>query len=195
MPARAGACPISSRIRVLQGVILSRKESPMARAIPDFDKLLGHFPRLKSPEVKKLIGGELNHPNYVNACVMRLSRSLNLSGHPLPRHATGMIVKKGGDGLWYGVRVPELRKYLTATYGPAHVSAKLYARKVRGTTAPKSFEGMRGILVFEGGLSGATGHATLWDGYKAADDAYWGADEAHLWGEQNGKVISIRAPV
>lgn len=95
----------------------------MARTIPDFDRMLKYSPRLKSPEVKKLIGGELDHPDYVNACVMRLTRCLNLGGRPVPRPAAGMIVKKGGDGFWYGVRVPECRKYLTLTYGPAHVSA------------------------------------------------------------------------
>ena len=167
----------------------------MARAIPDFDKMLKQFPRLQSPAVKKLIGGELDNPDYVNACVMRLSRCLNFSGHPVPRAAGGMIVKKGADGLWYGVRVPEFRQYLTRTYGPPQVAAKLYAQTPRSRTAPKSFEGRRGILVFEGGLSGATGHATLWDGYAPADEAYWGADEARLWSEQNGTLFYTRAPV
>jgi hypothetical protein len=169
----------------------------MARSIPDFDLMWKQFPRLPSPEVKKLIGGELDVPRYVNACVMRVTRALNLSGHAVPAKAPGMIVKKGADGRWYGVRVPEFRKYLTATYGPPHVSQKLYLLKQRSAAAPPAFQGRRGILIFEGGLSGATGHATLWDAFEAADEDYFqGADEAHLWIEEAGEGhIFSRAPV
>ena len=157
----------------------------MARKIPKFDDLLRNFPKLASDQVKKLIGGDVDADHYKNACVMRVSRSLNYAGDPVPQRAHGMIVKRGADKLWYGIRVVELRKYLTYAYGRPHVSKKLGHRDAK---APEPFRGYRGILLFEGGLVGATGHATLWDGFRCADHCYFEAsDEAHLWIEDDGK--------
>ncbi|MES2590340.1 MAG: type VI secretion system amidase effector protein Tae4 [Bacteroidota bacterium] len=97
-----------------------------------------------------------------NTCAMRVSKALNYAGvaHRIKR-GHGMEVVKGEDGLLYGYRVAELKKYMKSIYG----SPKLIEKGTKIKQA--DFYNRKGIIAFDvKGWSDATGHFSLWDGAK-----------------------------
>ncbi len=72
-----------------------------------------------------------------------------------------MEVIKGGDGLLYGYRVAELKKYMHNVFGSPTIIEK--GTKIRQV----DFYNKKGIIAFDvSGWSDATGHFSLWDGTK-----------------------------
>ncbi len=84
------------------------------KSLPSFAMLLDNYPHEGGPEVPKaLIGGDVNAAWIHDTCAIGMSRALNYSGFPLPaRGKSKMCVLKGGDGLWYAIRVAELKHWL-----------------------------------------------------------------------------------
>jgi hypothetical protein len=144
---------------------------------PDY----GTYP--DSAVVKKEIGGGVDAAYIKNTCAIRLSRGLNNSGAKVPGNFAGLVVVKGGDGLYYALRVAEMRKWLPTILGTPDFDHK----KKRGVAFDKStIAASKGIIAFDISFSDATGHLDAWDGssfsseYKVSD--YWTpATKITLW--------------
>lgn len=133
---------------------------------PSFARMNAAYPKGTADQVFKLIGGKVEANNFANSCAIRVSRSLNYSGHKVKFIPPDFTVS-GKDGNWYIYRVKELIKYLSKHYGEPDivVSKKPYQG---------SFKGKKGIIVFEvDGWSDASGHATLWNGNVCSDKCYY----------------------
>jgi hypothetical protein len=133
---------------------------------PMFINMLSAYPKGSAEDVFDLIGGKVKANNFTNSCAIRLSRSLNYSGHPVSYIPPNLTVS-GGDKNWYIYRVTEIVKYLTIKFGPPDivVKNKPYQPELRGK---------KGIIVFEvDGWDDASGHATLWDGNFCSDKCYF----------------------
>jgi hypothetical protein len=91
--------------------------APAKKTLPSFATLLQNYPHAGGPEVPKaLIGGEVNAAWITDTCAIRMSMALNYSGFPIPaRGKSAMYVLKGDDGMWYAIRVAELKKWLEST--------------------------------------------------------------------------------
>ena len=105
--------------------------------------------------------------NFIeNSCAIRVSRSLNYSGHKV-KYIPPNLTVSGGDGNWYIYRVKELVKYLRSSYGEPDIV-------VESKPYQNSFKNKKGIIVFEvDGWSDASGHATLWNGVTCSDKCYY----------------------
>ncbi len=174
-------------------------------ALPPSAKLAAAFPNIKDARaVKQLIGGGVDDTQQGpakewigNTCTVRMSRTLNYAGAPLPAHFPGMRMVKGGDGRHYAFAVLEFWKYMTATFGKPQIDVKGGA----GVRA-KSFGGKTGIIGFEIHFNDANGHFDLWDGTTFFDEIYGISYPGHdffematriaLWGT-NG-AMKLTAP-
>jgi len=133
---------------------------------PDFLKMRSTYPKGTADIVFKLIGGKVEANNFANSCAVRVSRSLNYSGHSI-KYIPPNLTVSGSDGKWYIYRVKELIKYLKANFGEPDISVvnKPYQEKLKGK---------KGIIVFEvDAWDDASGHATLWDGITCSDKCYF----------------------
>lgn len=148
----------------------------MSSKLPAFSALQQHFPAIKAPAVKALIGGNVDADYITTCCAIRMSRALNESGAPIPKRFPGLTTVSGADGKRYALRVKEFRVYLRTSYGPPSLSA-------RGGAVADSFRGVPGIIVFDvRGWSDASGHVDLWNGSACAYEGYWAqAFEVLLW--------------
>lgn len=145
----------------------------MARTLSGFERMWNAYPAPagEAPEAKQIIGGAANAAWIQNTCVIRISRSLNYAGHPVPQGHKGLATVAGADGLRYAYRVMELYSYLLATYGEPTLSED---RAEPLPTAPDSFAGVKGIVCFRvKGWSDATGHIDLWDGARPRHAEYF----------------------
>ena len=153
----------------------------MPDALPIINELWQSYPTGTVQDVKTKIGGRVDYGWIKNTCTIRVSRSLNYAGQPVPppKNKYGLNVVSGADGKWYAYRVKEFVKYLHERYGPPSLS------KTKGTSAldlKAAVTGRIGIIVFDVSVwNDATGHVTLWnDG--CADKCYFDeADAVHLW--------------
>ena len=150
-----------------------RAEYPDYRTYPD------------SFVIKQNIGGAVDAAYIGNTCAIRLSRALNYSGLPVPGSFAGLLTVKGGDGLYYALRVAEMRKWLQS---PAVLGTSEFDhRKKRGEAFDKAtLAAFKGIIAFDIRFSDATGHVDIWDGrvfsseYRVSD--YWvSATRITLW--------------
>src|SRR5689334_6083450 len=93
----------------------------MPKKLTGFERMWNAYPAPGGTvdECKAIIGGDAAAAWIQNTCVIRISRSLNYAGHPIPQGYTGLSTVRGADGLRYAIRVEEFRKYLTYQYGPA----------------------------------------------------------------------------
>jgi len=155
----------------------------MARKLPDFDTLVPLYPGdgFTADIVKRMIGGSVDSKDIDDTCIVRISKPLNYSGHPIPAWTEPFRTRKGKDNKWYGLRVKEFWPYMIKTYGQPTVFSK-------APIARKSFSGIRGIIGFRVPFrdGSATGHFTLWDGerllYGGSQHDYFSiATEAALW--------------
>ena len=101
----------------------------MANAVPPFDVLNKNYPNFVSVEtVKRLIGGGINDLDAPpaqqwlggangNTCTIRLSRTLNYSGVPIPKNPQGMRTTTGADHRNYAFAMQEMRGWLTSHFG------------------------------------------------------------------------------
>jgi hypothetical protein len=163
-------------------------------------KKLGAFQRLwaeyasgPSEEVKARIGGAVNAAWIGNTCVVRVSRSLNYAGFPVPEGYPGLTTVKGGDGQRYGIRVTEFKAYLDREYGPPQVT---HAYERQGGAVPAEIKGRQGIICFEvSGWSDASGHFDLWNGAACINHGYFErASRVHLWEVGDGDAPAAPAP-
>jgi hypothetical protein len=154
---------------------------------PTWSKFWSEFPDYitypDSAVVKKDIGGSVDAGWITNTCAVRLSRGLNYSGVLLPAKAPGLLTVKGGDGKYYALRVAEMRKWLTQTFGKPDFDL---TKKAGVGFAKSTLASVKGIIAFDISFSDATGHLDSWDGsvfsseYKVAD--YWTpATRITLW--------------
>ncbi len=164
------------------------------KTLPSFATLLKNYPHEGGPEVPKaLIGGEVNAAWITDTCAIRMSMALNYSGFPIPaKGKSGMYVLKGGDGMWYAIRVAELKKWLESQLGPPNAST------YKGPPiSMDKYQGSKGILALKihyaarpGEATAAAGHIDLWDGTQFAGEYsqqgeeeidFASAQEASLW--------------
>lgn len=82
---------------------------------------------LSVAQIANLIGGKVGDnlrnpdmPEYKDTCAIRVSRSLNYGGAPIGKTTIARF-NYGSDKRRYVYSVSDLRKYLTATYGPPTV--------------------------------------------------------------------------
>lgn len=154
----------------------------MPRKLTGFERMWNAYPVPGGTveAAKAMIGGQANDKWIQNTCVIRLSRALNYSGHPLPQGFPGLATVRGADGMRYAMRVEEMRKYLTNMYGPPSLVEE---RDPPRDEVPASFKGHVGIIAFlVKGWADATGHIDLWDGEGCRHCAYF--HKAHrilLW--------------
>ncbi len=154
--------------------------SAVKKSLPDFKKLWSNYPVGKAEDVKEVIGGKVSYPWIKNTCVIRISRSFNYAGNPIPSNHKGLHVISGADKKWYAYRVKEFKEYLIACYGQPKVTVN---SNKWIEIIPKLF-GKQGIILFEvDRWSDATGHITLWNGVFCVNgDCYFQeAKKIHLW--------------
>ena len=141
------------------------------QATVKFNVLWNNYPLGTSNEVKKLIGGKVDAGWYDNTCAVRMSRSLNYSGHPIPHNhilklsedADVLDTISGADKKWYAYRVKQLKMYIAEIFGSP--SSVVFASPQANGVSKDSFWGKKGIVAFDvTGWTDATGHLDLWDG-------------------------------
>jgi hypothetical protein len=156
--------------------------------LPKFSALQAQYPDYitypDSSEVKKLIGGAVDEDWITNTCAIRLSRTLNYNGIPVPAGFPGMKTVKGGDGKRYAFRVREIRKWLTHKLGAPQFDIK----KKAGAAFDKTpIAALLGIIGFDIAFKDATGHLDLWNGssftseYKTTQDYFTSATRIWVW--------------
>ena len=136
-------------------------------------------------QVKQLVGGAVDADWIVNTCAIRLSRTLNYNGVPVPGNYPGLATVKGGDGKRYAIRVAEVRKWLAHAIGKPDFEV----RKKAGDAFDKTpIATMKGVIAFDIHFSDATGHLDLWDGTAFSSEQndtsedYWTpATRISLW--------------
>lgn len=150
--------------------------------IPFIEMLFMYYPTGTVQDVANVVGGtvekNLKNPQYTSykdTCCIRVSRSLNYAGDPIP-WAGGGIGKvrtdKGGDNKNYIYSTYDIRIYLNARYG--------YPQNFPGTATAQDLNGLQGIIAF-GYL-----HIDLWDMNKCAGHDRFGDsrianDGVHFW--------------
>lgn len=161
--------------------------------LQNFRRMWDEYPRGTSDEVKKRIGGNVDAAWITNTCVIRVCRSLNYAGHPVPVKHPGFATLKGGDGKRYGFRVRELKVYLRGVHGAPAVS---HPNPDGSAEPPAPIRGKRGILCFDvTGWTDATGHFDLWDGERCAHHEYFArASKVHLWMVGDGDATAVAPP-
>jgi hypothetical protein len=147
-------------------------------AYPDY----GNYPTPES--VKTLVGGDVDDDWIKNTCAIRLSRTLNYNGLPIPATFAGLHTVKGGDGKRYAFRVRELHGWLDHVLGDPDFDVT----KKQGDAFDKTqLASLKGIIGFDIHFADATGHFDLWDGSVFSDEAqaihnYWTmATRIWLW--------------
>ena len=152
----------------------------MAHFLPTYAALRENFKsptELETQELADELGGkvelniESNPAAFGNTCAIRICRALNGAGHLVPYSKSPRVISDK-DKRWYIYSVGELSAYLRKTYGTPYTPPKREAN---------SFSGMRGIIIFHGGISGATGHADLWNGSHCEGTCFFGALQIELW--------------
>ena len=158
----------------------------MANAVPPFDVLNKNYPNFVSVEtVKRLIGGGINDldapPDQQwlggangNTCTIRLSRTLNYSGVPIPKNPQGMRTTTGADHHNYAFAMQEMRGWLTGHFGAPTID-----RTGGPPISRDAIRGIRGIIAFDIHFTDANGHLDLWDGNTFYDEVYGMSHAGH----------------
>ena len=152
------------------------------KTLPNYNDLEYNYPILGTvDEIKEKIGGNVNQEHYKNSCIMRVSKALNYAGALIPHDSPRFRTQRGADGKYYGLRVNEFWNYMLRTYGKPTVHSPIGQKINRD-----EFAGIRGIIGFHVKFNDATGHFTLWNGFKLKHGGdlhdYFGiAFEAALW--------------
>ncbi len=110
---------------------------------------------------------------FTNGCATRMSYVFNYTGFAI--HQGQWATVSGGDSKLYIYRVAEIRKFITATFGPPDKSFK--------TPFSPELAKEKGLIVFEVHVwSDASGHVTLWNGNTCSDHCYFPqASAVYLW--------------
>lgn len=131
--------------------------------------------------------------NYANACALRVSYALNLSGMRIPPKISVLpVTEKGGnrilrggneyvvkgDSYYYIYSVENMITFLEYVWGKPEVSFNV-PKGVSQTSALKNMK-KKGIIIFYiSGYSDATGHATIWDGEMCLDGTTYYEPSTH----------------
>jgi hypothetical protein len=156
----------------------------MARELLGFEAMWAAYPNPggTAAEAKRTIGGQVDAAWITNTCVIRISRSFNASGNPIPAVADdGLATIKGGDGENYALRVREFTRWMKRRYGQPDLVHE--ASTPEGGEVPAAFLGRQGVIIFEvEGWTDATGHADLWNGARCRHADYFArAQTVMLW--------------
>jgi hypothetical protein len=146
-----------------------------------FSKLWDAYPEGEADFVKSEIGGSVNAAWVENTCPIRLSRSLNYSGHPVLANPH-LLTLRGADKKQYAFRLSEFMGYLKQSFGHPTISVTRTPGD-DGTLLEESIRGHKGIVVFiVKGWVDATGHVDLWDGESVKHEAHFDrASAVYLW--------------
>ena len=145
---------------------------------PSFNHAWAAFMAVRLPvkEVGRKIGGNVqknieipeDQGGFGNACPIRMSYVLNVTGFPIPKSSLYSSVS-GADHRQYLYKVPEMMRYLEHTFGKPNKLVK--------SPKPSDFANMKGIIVIKGhGWKNAVGHVTLWNGRQCSDTCHLLAD-------------------
>lgn len=148
----------------------------MAR--PSFNSAWGAFMVVRLPvkEVGEKIGGTVqknveipeDQGGFGNACPIRMSYVLNVTGFPIRKSSLYSSVS-GADHRQYLYKVSDMMRYLEHVFGKPDKTVK--------TPKPSDFANMKGIIVVKGhGWKNAAGHVTLWNGNQCSDTCHLLAD-------------------
>lgn len=151
-----------------------------------FDKLWKAYPHGTVQEVKEKIGRP-GEDWIVNTCAIRVTYAMNSVPELKIDRAVRSYANKSlsylshkpaaaGDRA-YLYRVEELAAYMLGKFGKPQVAA------TRGMDMRAAVAGHKGVILFVvKGWTDATGHFDLWDGQKAAHEAYFDrASDVFLW--------------
>jgi hypothetical protein len=148
------------------------------------DKYPDYLNYPKPESVKALIGGAVDADWIENTCAIRLSRTLNYNGFPVPGSFAGLHTVRGDDGKRYAFRVRELRPWLVHRFGQPDFDIS----KKQGEEFDKSrLAAIKGIIGFDIRFTDATGHLDLWDGssftheYQTSAEYWTGATRISIW--------------
>jgi hypothetical protein len=139
---------------------------------PSFNSAWSAFMAVSLPvaAVGKKIGGNvekntaLSIGGFENACPIRMSYVLNMTGFPIHKSFQYAMVS-GADHRQYIYRVGDIMSYLERTFGKPDKTVK--------SPKPSDFTNMKGIIVVKGhGWGNAKGHVTLWNGTKCSDNCH-----------------------
>lgn len=145
--------------------------------IPYVELLLMKYPHGPKEDVAILIGGTVQknledpkYTSYKDTCAIRVSRTLNYGGDPIPwagggipnsfRPGSKVRTDKGSDGMFYIYSTLDMRAYLNTRYGKP--------KKFASNATAADLKGLKGIVAF-GFL-----HIDVWDGEKTARASYFG---------------------
>jgi hypothetical protein len=156
----------------------------MARTLNGFEAMWNAYPNPggSADEAKRTIGGGVDVSWITNTCVVRLSRSFNASGNPIPAvDGDELTTVRGGDGRQYALRVHEFTRWMKKRYGTADLVHAF--PDPGGGDVPESFLGRQGVIVFEvDGWTDASGHVDLWNGARCRHADYFArASKVMLW--------------
>ncbi|MCO6511602.1 MAG: hypothetical protein J5I65_12495 [Aridibacter famidurans] len=168
----------------------------MPKKLPNYEDLIKYYPTDKDPaKVRSDIGGAVDRSWYENTCIIRVSKSLNYTGHPVPKDSGTFKTRKGADGNWYGLGVQDFWEYLEKYYGKPTIYSEKDSKS--GRIPREKFKGIRGVIGFRvKGWKDASGHFTLWDGFDLvyggeSHDYFAISYKAGLW--QAGTTIVTQA--
>jgi hypothetical protein len=101
---------------------------------------------------------------FWNACPIRMSYVLNVTGFPIRKSNLYSSVS-GADHRQYLYKVPDMMRYLEHVFGKPDKTVK--------TPKLSDFVNMKGIIVVKGhGWKNAAGHVTLWNGNQCSDTCH-----------------------
>jgi hypothetical protein len=157
------------------------------KSLPTFEQLERAYPNGLPKKVVEQIGGKVQFNyedpkqlSYKDTCVIRISRSLNYSNHPIIKKA-GVRVNSGSDKKWYVYSVHDMKKYLELTYGPPDI--KKTGKRGSITPAMLKEEANRGIILFTGV------HIDLWNGSECVyHSTFAEVSEVLIWKTPNKKT-------
>jgi RHS repeat-associated protein len=102
------------------------------------------------------VGQNGNSGNFPNSCSIRMCLDLNASGFKLPYVPGSGVSSSDANHNWNYPRLTDLQPFLIKNFGqPKEYPANSWRGQLAGQT---------GILLFEYGGAGWTGHAELWNG-------------------------------
>lgn len=153
--------------------------------LPSFQKMWDNYPIEGAETVATNIGGKvadnvlpsLGTDKAWNTCTIRLSRSFNYSGDPIPEEKHLLVkaadkrplrVVSGADGYKYAYGVEEMAYYLEEVYGPADGTFSI-DKASPDALGSSQIAGQRVLVVFQfmdatNGKPRRANHADLWDG-------------------------------
>ncbi|MBV7337574.1 hypothetical protein KFU94_56970 [Chloroflexi bacterium TSY] len=135
-----------------------------------FEDLTKHY-LTSTADAKRVIGGLVDRPKVHNTCAVRLSRSLNMGGLPIPNDEPNLNTWTV-DGKHYARGARELARYLTRKVGLPSVQFDMSKNSVK--EVQKALTGKQGIFLLKtDSFSTARGHATLFDGATCLDSCFW----------------------